>query len=1558
MTIVADVLAQFRADTSSFESGMVRAEGAAANFGREIEAEGERLFRLKEAAGIAATAIGGTFTGALAAGLDMAKNYVKSTEQMQTTMTALLGSRGAADNQVHAVEEFAAKMGIATDSVFGMSKQLEVMTQGQHNTTTEWKAFADEAAALGKNVDQVAYSFGRAYEFMQRSGAAGGGGLATRSLLSEGLIDVNTANKLQQMAKDGASAGAIWEELIKGAQRFSGAGDAAAHTLTGLSKSFHDLLDASVGQAFTPLIKGFEQILQAGNELMGSSGFKTFIADVAKEMDKFGSAIGNVGQKLGGLGSVFTASNLDRFVGDMKSAQSTIGTVIGLVSEFAAEFIGMLPVISRFSGPFLQFLDDGRGGIIGLLASTKEGRDAIVNFVGAMYDLAKSFLGMGGALEPMLNQLSRWAAGLLNVVSGIAGFISHSSSMKAGIELIVGGLAALVVVEKIAAFFSGLAASIRGVSGAIEKYISTFGQSNAAETAAAAATDLHTKSVAGLVAALTELKLAYGQVAFAGGLVNEAQLKNIGLTASDTNMVRELTAAELTNTVSVNTNSTALQANSEEKAVNNVLGRGALGLGAIAGIGATGGIVGSMIGQQVDGTKGSLIGGIGSGVVSGALAGAILGPETGGLSIAIGALAGGLAGAAPALFGLAKHANDAADAMSRIKDVAAKEAAAFDKVYPDSNSDPRKINEKLANASSFVGTEDASRLANATSDLVRGQQALAAANQAIAAAPKQTHTGLLDALAAGLGGLPPDQSNLDSAVKAAKSAQSDINRALSEQTTAQEGIKQHQSDAEKALAPLAGLTNRFVDLVARLTGKSTDQIGTLTADNGINTQLTPGTVAYTDAIAQAIAATKDQTSATDTVARATAGLKAQLDALKDSAEHFKDVMLQISGKSGSQSFVVTREMITQRNGAVLDPSLEQQVGRTLPSQQVLQNQARDITESMKDDAQKARSRDVLIALDNAENAYAQALRNEEKAHYAVTMAVEAQADAIDNLNLARQKYNRDMATMNDANETMTAAMQGHHLLFSNLHAILQNLGPDQWQYVDAIVANVEKTRQLSVENQALNESYKQQQSVVTELTDKLKIQQDVMNKPVAGTGFHNLESDALNEQVHKLQLQKDSLIANGAFSNDPAIQSLDAQIAKLNNIDKLNKDRQVVTIDDPVKKAKDTQAQKTEVPLDDMIKAIQLAGDLQVQLDNAVAAQDKMKPSLDASNEAFRRMNDLTSIQVAGLQAIGSGYQTLQGDVRSLEAADDAVTASAHGLNDAQNAALQSVRATQTAAQAVVKAQEGIVTNTKQIQLDSITSLQAIVAAVAQSVSDIQTSIAADVAKVSNSIAESTANAEKAYEKMRQAAKGPYSNADYAAYTNLDAQVIGADMQIDPSDPKYAAAQAQMALFIRDFKDLLNGGAGIFADASARDAASRQERQGGGSSRLSPQALGGYVNEPVLAGEAGPELILPLTMMDRSAYLLQTYAPGLIDSNYLKASGMKAYANGGVTGGFMAPAASVSGGRVENRSINVADGAVQIEIVVAGDAPANIGSQVRAQVDEAFDELLVKLRSR
>jgi hypothetical protein len=268
--------------------GIHGASSNAAELGVKLGAGGGVLDELKgKATGFGSTLAGAAGVASLTAGMAglvvMTKDYTETMQGLGVQLNAVLGASGpSALGQMTSLSNELGQSLQATGSAYVTFAQA---TRGSNeNMTQDMKVFSDAAAGTGDSITQVAQLVGNYYQLIQRIGGTGGvGSRAATALITQHIIDPDTANQLRIAANLGANTQDLLNTILADIERqYSGAGAAQRKTVTGQLTVFRSDLETAIGTAGEDLMKSFASSLEKVGASLSSAGFEKAARDAAE----------------------------------------------------------------------------------------------------------------------------------------------------------------------------------------------------------------------------------------------------------------------------------------------------------------------------------------------------------------------------------------------------------------------------------------------------------------------------------------------------------------------------------------------------------------------------------------------------------------------------------------------------------------------------------------------------------------------------------------------------------------------------------------------------------------------------------------------------------------------------------------------------------------------------------------------------------------------------------------------------------------------------------------------------------------------------------------------------------------------------------------------------------------------------------------------------------------------------------------------------------------------------------------------------------------------------
>lgn len=256
------------------------------------------------------SSLGGTFTG-LNQGLQLAQagvqalndtvgEFIRQGVQMNSFLETseiqfktLMGSAGAAHDQVQMLFDLAAHTPFTFESVTKASRELEVFGGAALDTRENLTLLGDAAAATGADITQVTFWTGRLYSELQAGKPIGE---SARWLQQMGVMSAEARNKLEELQKSGASGNDIWAAYTQSLQRFGGAMKEQEGTWQGLTSTMQDTFTLLEGTATKGLFTNLEKQIRGVNDALSSAQAQ----QGAEQMSETLGVISDVGAKTAG----------------------------------------------------------------------------------------------------------------------------------------------------------------------------------------------------------------------------------------------------------------------------------------------------------------------------------------------------------------------------------------------------------------------------------------------------------------------------------------------------------------------------------------------------------------------------------------------------------------------------------------------------------------------------------------------------------------------------------------------------------------------------------------------------------------------------------------------------------------------------------------------------------------------------------------------------------------------------------------------------------------------------------------------------------------------------------------------------------------------------------------------------------------------------------------------------------------------------------------------------------------------------------------------------------
>lgn len=342
--------------------------------------------QIGEVAKGAAVAIGAVGAASAVAGFDTAANLETATLQFET----LMGSAEEAEAHVRGLFDFAAKTPFETGPIIEASRLMQVFGGDALNTSENLAMIGDTAAATGNRIEEIAFWVGRANSAIQ---AGRPWGEAAMRLQELGVLSGEARNRVEELSAAGASSEEVWAALTDELERFDGAMIKQAGTWKGLTSTMMDTFKLTSADVWAPLFESTKNLMAVFIDFANSPAFGA-ITDGLRSIISIGSAaLDGLTERVEGFLGSLKVGEVNKFFDSIVDAVSEAseafdgleGVVAGLGIAFGTMFAKSIPLI----GGFVPAINPVFGALAGLLLSSEEGRDAMVELGQAFADVAK-----------------------------------------------------------------------------------------------------------------------------------------------------------------------------------------------------------------------------------------------------------------------------------------------------------------------------------------------------------------------------------------------------------------------------------------------------------------------------------------------------------------------------------------------------------------------------------------------------------------------------------------------------------------------------------------------------------------------------------------------------------------------------------------------------------------------------------------------------------------------------------------------------------------------------------------------------------------------------------------------------------------------------------------------------------------------------------------------------------------------------------------------------------------------------------------------------------------
>jgi hypothetical protein len=176
-------------------------------------------------------------------------------EQLEVQFEVLMKSAAKAKERMDELKTLALDVPVTFVDMAEASRMLEVFTEGAFASTDAMRMMSDAAAASGRNIQEVAFWYGRAYS-MVKSGRPFGE--AAMRLQEMGLLTGTARNQMERLGRGSRNTAKVMAILNSQFTKFSGASSRAALTWGGQISMWQDAWDQAldaVGKELLPFAK-------------------------------------------------------------------------------------------------------------------------------------------------------------------------------------------------------------------------------------------------------------------------------------------------------------------------------------------------------------------------------------------------------------------------------------------------------------------------------------------------------------------------------------------------------------------------------------------------------------------------------------------------------------------------------------------------------------------------------------------------------------------------------------------------------------------------------------------------------------------------------------------------------------------------------------------------------------------------------------------------------------------------------------------------------------------------------------------------------------------------------------------------------------------------------------------------------------------------------------------------------------------------------------------------------------------------------------------------------
>lgn len=309
-------------------------------------------------------------------------------------------------------------------------------------------------------------------------------------------------------------------------------------------------------------------------------------------------------------------------------------------------------------------------------------------------------------------------------------------------------------------------------------------------------------------------------------------------------------------------------------------------------------------------------------------------------------------------------------------------------------------------------------------------------------------------------------------------------------------------------------------------------------------------------------------------------------------------------------------------------------------------------------------------LRQAQRAGAEDAHRMAEASYALAQARYAEGRSQYDLNIAMRDEQRLQADIafgwNNIGNLMHGVINDHTDFISktrDLAAVNAGLVAQVQALIDVENSDENTARHLQDQYNSLNDE-------LTQTNDLLKIQQDILAHPLAGSGAQDkaMESNKVAQaqvqaQIDQLTLNRGGLAADP--NSDPVLGALTKQLNQLKAQGDLLQQQKTITTD--YAQSQIAQLQKlSEVSYTTAVNAAKAAGEMANQQAIVTAQLDKQKPALDDINARIRVEKEYWDPLITAVQTQSAQLETNRQKVVQVQDANNALQNAVHGVQNAE----------------------------------------------------------------------------------------------------------------------------------------------------------------------------------------------------------------------------------------------------------------------------------------------------